>query len=177
MSKDSGQSTNRILPGVQCFTWNAEGSMAAICPTNNEIWIFKTSSSPDVSKWEKVAVLKEHFNVIMSLDWHPTTNLILSASADRGVIVWDPKNNFTPQMGMIKEMKANLDASWNTRGDKFCVGSSSGHIYIGTFSEANNFWVAHPLSKKGVHKASVVSVKFDSLSSRVVASASLDGTC
>ena len=80
-------------------------------------------------------------------------------------------------MGMIKEMKANLDASWNTRGDKFCVGSSSGFVYIGTYSEANNFWVAHPISKKAIHKASVVSVKFDGLSSRVVASASLDGTC
>jgi WD40 repeat protein len=82
-------------------------------------------------------VLKEHFNVIMSLDWHPTTNLLLSASADRGVIVWNQEGqsaNFTPQMGMIKEMKANLDASWNTRGDKFCVGSSSGFVYIGTYS-------------------------------------------
>jgi len=181
-STESGQSTNRILPGVQCFSWNANGSLMAVCPTNNEIWIFETAGSPDISKWTRVNVLKEHFNVISSLDWHPVTNLLLSASTDRGVIVWeqgksDKKNEFHPQMGMIKESKSNLDAKWNMRGDKFCVGASSGNVFVGTFSKENNFWVAHPVSKKPLHKASVVQVVFDSLSSRVVASCSLDGTC
>ena len=177
----NNQSTNRILPGVQCFSWNSDGSLVAVCPTSNEIWIFETAGSPDISKWTKVCVLKEHFNVISSLNWHPKTNLLLSASTDRGAIVWeqgkgDKKYEFLPQMGMIKESKANLDAAWNYRGDKFAIGSSSGHVYIGTYSKANNFWVAHPFShKKAPHKASVVSVVFDS-TSRVVASASLDGT-
>lgn len=124
-------------------------------------------------------MLKEHFNVISSLNWHPTTNQLLSASTDRGVIVWIPgtDNSFTPQMGMIKEQKANLDAVWNPAGDSFAVGSSSGNVYIGTYSEASNFWVAHTLNKKKtIHKASVVCVRFDPLSGRVVASASLDGT-
>lgn len=166
---------------MQCFTWNANGSLAAVCPTNNEIWIFETAGSPDISKWTKVCVLKEHFNVISSLNWHPKTNLLLSASTDRGAIVWeqgtgDKKYEFMPQMGMIKEQKANLDAAWNGRGDKFVIGSSSGYVYVGTYSKANNFWVAHPVSKKPQHKASVVSVKFDPGCSRVVASASLDGT-
>lgn len=78
---------------------------------------------------------------------------------------------------MIGESKANLDASWNSLGTSFCVGSSSGNVYVGTYSESNNFWVAHPLNKKkAAHKASVVCVRFDPLSGRVVASASLDGT-
>jgi len=79
-------------------------------------------------------------------------------------------------MGMIQEPIANLDASWNNRGDKFVVGSSSGQIYIGEFSSANSFWTAPPISKKPPHKASVVCTKFDPQSSRVLASASLDGT-
>ena len=77
-------------------------------------------------------------------------------------------------MGMIKEPRANLDARWNKKGDKFVVGSSSGHVSIGTYSEQSNFWVAHPISKKPVHKASVVSVCFD-ISGRAIASCSLDG--
>lgn len=64
-------------------------------------------------------------------------------------------------MGMIKEKTANLDANWNSRGDKFCVGSSSGFIYGGKYSSANNFWVAHSYTKKPAHKASVVSVMYD----------------
>jgi hypothetical protein len=78
---------------------------------------------------------------------------------------------------MIKEPRANLDAAWNHRGDKFVVGASSGNIYMGIYSKENNFWVAHAITKKVVHKASVVCVRFDPLSSRVIASASLDGTC
>lgn len=77
---------------------------------------------------------------------------------------------------MIKESKSNLDASWNPRGDKFCVGSGSGTVYVGSFFPENNFWVAHPLKKKQQHKASVVCVRFDPLSGRVVCSGSLDGT-
>lgn len=99
-------SNNRIMPGIQCFAWNADGSLAAVCPTNQEIWIFETASSPDISKWTRVKVLKEHFNVITSLDWHPKTNLLLSASADRGIIVWEMGKDNTewqPQLGVIKE--------------------------------------------------------------------------
>ena len=78
----------------------------------------------------------------------------------------------------MKETKANIDAAWNTRGTKFCVGAASGHVFIGSFSEANNFWIGQALGgKKTVHKSSVVTVNFDSQSGRVCASGSTDGTC
>ena len=154
--------------------------MIAVCPTNNEIWIFQSQGSPDISKWTKIAVLKEHFNVITSLQWHPITHLLISASADRGVIVWKQEGDkFMPQLGMIKEQRANLDAAWNHRGDKFVIAASSGCVYVGTYFAANNFWVAHTVSKssnKPIHKASVVCARFDPSSSRVVISSSLDGT-
>lgn len=151
----------------------------AICPTTNEIWIFETGGNADISKWTKVSVLKEHFNVISALDWHPQTNLLLSASTDRAVIIWDQIDGGTPrpQMGVLNEKKANLDASWSTKGDKFCVGSSSGIVYVGTYSSQANFWVAHGTKKeKPIHKASVICTRFDPLSGRAVASCSLDGT-
>jgi hypothetical protein len=84
-----------------------------------------------------------------------------------------------PQLGMCKENRANLDASWNMRGDKFVIAASSGCVYVGTYFAANNFWVAHTVSKssnKPIHKASAICAKFDPLSSRAVISSSLDGT-
>ena len=39
-SKASSTPTNRIFPGITTFAWNADASMIAVCPTNNEIWIF-----------------------------------------------------------------------------------------------------------------------------------------
>ena len=174
-SKDSVE--KRIMPGIHCFAWRADGQQVAICPLNNEIWIFETGGSPDISKWKQIHTLKEHYNRVMSLDWHPTTNLLLSASADRGIIVWQPTaTGFLPQIGMNPEKKAHLDASWNHRGDKFCVGSSSGILYLGQFYQNNNFWVAKSIKKRPPHKASVICTKFDPLSGRVIVSASLDGT-
>jgi len=37
------------LPGIQCLAWNGDATMVAICPLNNEIWIFETQGSPDIS--------------------------------------------------------------------------------------------------------------------------------
>jgi WD40 repeat protein len=83
-----------------------------------------------------------------------------------------------PQLAVIKETKSNVDASWNQLGNKFCVGASSGNVFVGTFDDLQNFWVATPISgKKPLHSASVVSVRFDPLSGRAVASASVDGKC
>lgn len=50
---------NRILPGISCFAWNKDCSKIAICPTTREIWIFKTNMTADISKWERIQILKE----------------------------------------------------------------------------------------------------------------------
>lgn len=76
--------------------------------------------------------------------------MLLSSSTDRGVLVWSYDKQFNglrPTMAVVKETKANIDASWNHRGDKFCVGAASGHVFIGQFSTANNFWIGQTLSK------------------------------
>ena len=110
--------------------------------------------------------------------------MLLSCSVDRGVIVWDYNaelKKYNPTLCAVKELKANLDAAWNSKGDKFCVGASSGHVFVGKFNPDLGFWVAlsqteEPPLGKPLHKASVLSVRFDPGSGRVVASASADGT-
>ena len=86
-----------------------------------------------------------------------------------------------PNLVAVKELKSNLFASWNPRGDKFCVGGSSGHVFVGTHNVDLNFWVAisqteEPPLGKPLHKASVTTVRFDPGSGRALASASADGT-
>ena len=79
------------------------------------------------------------------MHWHPETGFLLTCSTDRGIIIWKPTGDdqkLMPQLCVIKELKSNLDAMWNYRGDKFCVGSSSGHVYVGSFNVDANFWVA-----------------------------------
>jgi WD40 repeat protein len=110
------------------------------------------------------------------LDWHKKTGNLLSCSADRAAIVWIPDANkeLMPQMCVTKEKKSNIDASWNHRGDKFCIGTSSGYCLQATYNEQFGFWVCSDVKPR--HKASVVCVRYDPGSGRVCASVSLDGT-
>jgi len=76
-------------------------------------------------------------NTVSALDWHGERDLLLSVSTDRGALVWNydtQTGGLRPTMTAIKETKANIDGAWNTRGDKFCVGAASGHVFISYFS-------------------------------------------
>lgn len=77
-------------------------------------------------------------------------------------------------MVVLKEKKSNLDASWNTRGDKFLIGTSSGYVYQCTYNMQFGFWVAG--DSKPRHKDSVLKVRYDPGSGHASASCSLDGT-
>lgn len=54
MNRAQAPAPNRIYPGISSFAWNRDCSKIAICPTNREIWIFKTNSTADISKWERI---------------------------------------------------------------------------------------------------------------------------
>jgi len=67
------------------------------------------------------------------------------------VIVWEESkevNGLKPTLAVVKEPKSNIDAAWNHTGNKFGVGASSGNVFIGYYSEHNNFWVAATISKQ-----------------------------
>ncbi len=59
MQQAAAQQNNRILPGISHFAWNKDCSQVALSPNSLEIWIFNTNSTADISKWERVQVLKE----------------------------------------------------------------------------------------------------------------------
>lgn len=80
-----------------------------------------------------------------------------------------------PQLCNIKELKANTDAVWNTRGDKFAVGAASGYVFVGSYNKAVNLWIAQAITDKPTHDAPVTKVAFDPLSGKCIASCAADG--
>jgi len=60
--KAANATANRILPGIQCFAWNHDRSLVAVCPFSREILIFATNSKPDIRDWQLVEVLREVSN-------------------------------------------------------------------------------------------------------------------
>ena len=58
-AKAAAAIANRILPGIQCFAWNHDRSLVAVCPFSREILIFATNQKPDIQDWRLVEVLRE----------------------------------------------------------------------------------------------------------------------
>jgi hypothetical protein len=74
----------------------------------------------------------------------------LTASVDHNIIIWKEDDNIKglkPQYVIINEPKSIIDAAWNTNGNKFCVGTTSGNVFIGISNEdLNGFWISESIS-------------------------------
>ena len=55
----SKSNSNRVGMAVACFAWNKDNTQIAVCPCNNEIWVYKTNKSSDTNKWDRIQILKE----------------------------------------------------------------------------------------------------------------------
>ncbi len=58
-NKKEDLTTNRIMPGIQCFAWNGDRSKVAVCPQSKEILIFETNQKLNIKDWTLIDVLKE----------------------------------------------------------------------------------------------------------------------
>jgi actin related protein 2/3 complex subunit 1A/1B len=141
--KDNEKPINRFIPGISCFSWNSDATKIAVCPGTKDILVLSTEGSEEISEWKLDQVLSYHYAIVTSLHWHPGTDWLLSCSSDRAALVWKPNEvgKMTPQLVIMKEKRANLDACWNMRGDKFLIGSSSGLVYQCFFEAGLKFWV------------------------------------
>ncbi|KAL2312802.1 Elongator complex subunit Elp2 [Schizosaccharomyces pombe] len=88
------------------------------------------------------ALLMGHEDWVMSVDWHPTMEMILSSSADSSMIVWEPDTNtgiwvVTGRMGEIASSHGSTTATgsaggfwgglWNPNGNcVVCWGRTGG---------------------------------------------------
>lgn len=150
--------------------------MLAICPNNNEIWIFSGCKDPDTSKWNKEHVLKEHDLLVSGLDWHPVTNQIVSCSHDRNAFVWSldaSKKKWKPTVVLLKTNRANLDVKWSPDGKKFAVSSGNKSVMVCWYDGGNDWWVSR-VAKKA--KSSVLAISWHP-SGLVLATASTDYRC
>ena len=105
---------------------------------------------------------------ISAVDWHPTTNKIISASYDRSIFIWtldQSSNQWVNEVVNFNQSRAILDAKWNNRGDKFVCSTGSNLAGVGYFSKENNWWEVKTIKCKILiiiaHKSSVNSVSLD----------------
>jgi L-lactate permease len=63
-----GIAPSRVTMTVSAFAWNKDSSKIAVCPNNNEIWIYRVNGKhTDATKWERIQVLKEVVSYIFEI--------------------------------------------------------------------------------------------------------------
>jgi actin related protein 2/3 complex subunit 1A/1B len=96
---------------------------------------------------------------ICSVDWHPETNRIISASHDRNIFVWvKTDNKWIPQLVNIKTKVGVLQVKWSKDGDKF-VGCTNKKLAIGFWYEYNKYWECKYIGK--LCKSAITCSTFD----------------
>ena len=153
--------------GVSCHAWSPDGSQVAFAPNSNELKIVDAKSN--ASKFS----LNEHDMVIAAIDWHPTSNFIVTCSHDRNAFVWnydEAENAWKPSLVILRIERAALDVKWSPDGQKFAVASSAKCVPVCYYEQDNNWWVSKMIKK---HKSTVLAVAWHP-NSQIVATGSSD---
>ncbi|KAL1503586.1 hypothetical protein AB1Y20_012064 [Prymnesium parvum] len=166
----------RVEDKVTCHAWNADRSLLAVCPNNNEVHIFRKPPQPE-EQWTRVYTLKEHDALVTEIAWAPKTNRILTTAQDRNAYVWtlEPSTDtWKPMLVILRISSAATSVKWCTDEQKFAVGSGAKTLAVCNHDEANNFWVSKQMKN---HTSTVVAVAWDPSSSVIIATASTDYKC
>ena len=155
--------------GIVSHSWNGDRTQVAVATNSNLIEIYQVRGE----SWEKKHTLKEHHQLVSSIDWHRSTNRIISCSHDRSVVVWELSGAWKPALVSFYQTRGVLDVSWSTQGDKFVAGTGSKNIGVGFWDDGISMWNTRRI--KSFH-SSVTCVRFDT-TGLVIAAGSTDGTC
>jgi len=134
--------------GVSAHAWSPDGKEVAFAPNSNELRI------ADAKTLETKHSLKEHDMLISAIDWHPTSNYIVTCAHDRNAFVWsfdDQEKKWKPSLVILRIERAALDCRWSRDGQKFAVASSAKCVPVCYYESDNNWWVSKMIKK---HKSS-----------------------
>eukprot|EP00249_Psilotum_nudum_P016625 c25914_g1_i1 orf=305-1453(+) len=159
---------------ITCHAWNADQSMIALCPNNNEVHIFNASSAAN-SVWDRVHILQKHDQLVSGIDWGPVSNRIVTASHDRNSYVWSLEGNeWAPALVILRLNRAAICVKWSPKENKFAVGSGAKSVCICYYEQDNNWWVSKIIRKK--HTSTITSVSWHP-NNVLIATTSTDCKC
>ncbi|CAF4164574.1 unnamed protein product, partial [Rotaria sordida] len=131
---------------VIAHAWNKDRTQIAVSLGKNDVRIYQKQAG----KWRLIHTLSEHLSRILAIDWAPTTNRIVSASADYNAYVWSFENNVWKQqmVELQRTSRAVCCAKWSPNENKFAIGSSDKNVGICYYETEQRFWAAEMIKKK-----------------------------
>nr|CAH7723567.1 unnamed protein product [Callosobruchus chinensis] len=134
-----------IVNPITCHAWNADKTLVALSPNNNEVHVYQHSGAD----WKQLDTLNQHDLRVMGIDWAPKTNRIVTSSADRNAYVWsqDKDGKWKPTLVLLRINRAATCVKWSPEENKFAVGSGARLISICYFEKENDWWVSKHIKK------------------------------
>lgn len=132
---------------VKSVAWSADGNFLCSCGRDKKLWIWEKLRDCD---FECVTVLDKHTQDVKFVTFHPSEMLILSASYDDTVKVWQEDND---DWFCATTLKAHTSTVWgvcfNSEGSKFVSCGDDQSLILwesdggdGGRTSKNNFRVA-----------------------------------
>ncbi|XRB15135.1 actin related protein 2/3 complex [Pseudoscourfieldia marina] len=168
---------HQLAPVVSCFAVSADLSYLALCPNTSSVTIYRvTQDAANGYSFTQIASLEEHDQLVAGIDWCPVTNKLLTCAHDRNAYVWTrgtAEETWDPVLTILRTQRAALCCQWSPKGNKFAVGTAAKTACVCYYEGENNWWVSK-LIKKGLHRSSVVDVRWHP-NNMLLATASTDG--
>ena len=158
-----------LLEGISIVSFNKDFTKVALSQKDNKVYIYVIKDFMKPETWKLENTLESHIQYVSGIDWNAHTNEILTCSYDKTAFVWTysekkliPSNEvekkWTPSSVVATTKLGYLCCKWNDRGDKFCLGTSAKHLFIGYYNIESNWWMGRNIK---VHKSSVVCAAID----------------
>ena len=156
---------------VSCLAVNRDGTLVAYSPNNHEVHIAEFTGS----SFNDIDVLKEHDQLVTSMDWAHNSDRIVTCSQDRNAYVWDGDRakGWKPTLVHLRIHRAATYVRWCHNERKFAVASGEKSVAVCYYEEENNWWVSKLI--EGVFESTVLTVTWHK-SDIVLAAGSSDGS-
>lgn len=134
-----------LIGSITCHAWNKDNTQIALSPNSQEVFIYNKSGTT----WSKFQTLTEHSSKVLSIDWAPESNRIVTCGADKNAYVWSFDGNlWKPELVVLRINKAATCVKWSPNEKKFAVGCGHRCICVCYFEESQCFWVAKHIKKQ-----------------------------
>ncbi|CAF0723929.1 unnamed protein product [Brachionus calyciflorus] len=134
-----------INSSISCHAWNRDRTQIAVSLNSKEVYIYSKSGN----SWSLTQTLTDHSARVLSIDWAPQTNRIVTCGSDKNAYVWSHDGRqWKPELVVLRINRAATCVKWSPNEKKFAVGCGNRCICVCYFEPNQLFWVSKHIKKQ-----------------------------
>lgn len=136
-----------FMAPISGHAFNDDMSKMVVSDSSRLAYIYSRESN---GKYVLESELKKHIERVLSVDWAPKTNRIVTCAGDRNAYVWNwvaDKGEWVPSLVLLRIERAATYVRWSPNEDRFAVGSGARLLSICYYDEEHDWWVSKHIKK------------------------------